>query len=509
MKFNAVMKFARFKSSFYILFTSVVFSALAHGEALKTLRWGADIESGAPFAYKNPQNPNEIIGFEAEIVSALASEMGRKVDFVQNNWDGLIEGLKRKDYDIVVNGLEITPDRAEVVRFSQPYYITAEVITVKRSTYTVHTLKDLENRKVGTLGGALAERILLEQAFPMEIIRYSEEVNLYNDLAYGRLSAVFLDEPIALYYGAPHPELKNVGSPIGRMEYGIASRLDDKALAIEIDQALQSLKKNGKLNEILARWGLWNELTAAEWKQPVEPSTKPVMYEQYLKTAWPSTSIDKKLKRYLTFLPVLGKGALMTVSISLVSMALAVLGGLMLAAGRLYGPRPVAYLSLAAIELVRGTPLLIQLYLIFYGLPRLGINLDPFVAAVIGLGLNYAAYEAEVYRAGIQSVNKHQIDAARALGLSSRQVFRHVTLPQASRLVIPPMTNDFIALLKDSSLVSIITMVELTTTYSQLASTYFDYLGIGILVALIYFLLGLPFVGLAKYFEKRLNVSKP
>jgi polar amino acid transport system substrate-binding protein len=150
--------------------------------------------------------------------------------------------------------------------------------------------------------------------------------------------------------------------------------------------------------------------------------------------------------------------------------------------------------------------LLIQLFLIFYGLPHLGVRLDPFVAAVLGLGLNYGACEAENYRAGILSIPKAQMDASQALGMSHGQSIRYVILPQAIRVVIPPVTNDFIALLKDSSLVSVITMVELTSTYGQLASTYFDYLGIGLLTAAVYFLIGLPFVRLSRYFESSLNV---
>ncbi len=128
--------------------------------------------------------------------------------------------------------------------------------------------------------------------------------------------------------------------------------------------------------------------------------------------------------------------------------------------------------------------------------------MSPFLAAIVGLGLNYSAYEAENYRAGIQSIPRTQMEAALALGMTRAQALRHVIVPQAMRLVIPPVTNDFIALLKDSSLVSVITMVELTKAYSQLASIHYDYLGIGLLAAAMYFLIGLPFVRLARLAEK-------
>src|SRR5262249_34843601 len=171
-------------------------------------------------------------------------------------------------------------------------------------------------------------------------------------------------------------------------------------------------------------------------------------------------------------------------------------------------PRLVVWLVISYIEIIRGTPLLIQLFMIFYGLPSIGIRLSPLSAAVLGLGLNYAAYEAENYRAGIQSIPRGQLDAALALGLTRLQTIRKIILPQAVRLVIPPVTNDFIALLKDSSLVSVITMVELTKVYGQLASTYYDYIGIGLITAAIYFILGLPIARLSRALESHLAYMK-
>src|SRR5207249_11860531 len=130
-------------------------------------------------------------------------------------------------------------------------------------------------------------------------------------------------------------------------------------------------------------------------------------------------------------------------------------------------------------------------------MPSTAIRFSPLWTAGIGLGVNYAAYEAENYRAGIQSIPRGQLDAALALGLTRLQTIRKIVLPQAVRLVIPPVTNDFIALLKDSSLVSVITLVELTKTYGQLAATNYDYIGIGLLTAAIYFLLALPIARLS------------
>jgi polar amino acid transport system substrate-binding protein len=215
-----------------------------------------------------------------------------------------------------------------------------------------------------------------------------------------------------------------------------------------------------------------------------------------------------RLDAYARYLPLLLKGAATTMELSLVSMAIAVVLGLALALARLYGAAPVRVPAALYVEFIRGSPLLIQLFFIFYGLPALGIRLPPFAAAVLGLALNYGAYEAEVYRAGIQSIPHAQMEAALALGMTRWQALRHVIVPQALRVVLPPTTNDFIALLKDSSLVSVITMVELTRVYGQLAGMSYDYMGLGILTALIYVLIGLPFVRLSRWAEARLDVQQ-
>jgi polar amino acid transport system substrate-binding protein len=199
------------------------------------------------------------------------------------------------------------------------------------------------------------------------------------------------------------------------------------------------------------------------------------------------------------------KGALVTVELSCISMVFAIGLGLLLALIRLHAVAPLRWGAMAFVEVFRGTPLLIQLYLIYYGLPNLGIRLDAFTAAIVGLGLNYAAYEAENYRAGIQGIPHGQMEAALALGMTRLVALRRIIVPQAVRLVIPPVTNDFIALFKDSSLVSVITMVELTKVYGMLATTTYDYIGLGLMTAALYFGLSYPASLVANYLERRLR----
>jgi polar amino acid transport system substrate-binding protein len=474
--------------------------ALAQGP----LSWGADAEGGAPYEFQDPRDPNRIIGFEVDIVDALGRILGRPALFVQNQWDGLIPGLERGNYDLVVSGLEITPDRARVVNFSHPYYVTFEQLAVRSETADIHSLEDCRGKKVGTLKGSLAQR-MLETQDGVIVLSYDGQINAYEDLANGRLDAVLMDHIIALYNVAAMPQLKMVGVPIGRLEYGIAIRKEDPVLLDRVNGALERMIASGELRKILEDWGLWTPMCGEFFGDHSPDSGRAASFERYLESRAVDASAWTRMKQYASYLPLLGKGALVTLELSVIAMAIAVTLGLLLALSRLYGPAPARGFSLAYVEFIRGTPLLVQLFLIFYGLPHAGIKLSPMLAAILGLGLNYSAYEAENYRAGIQSIPKTQMEAARALGMTHLQALRYVIIPQAMRLVIPPVTNDFIALLKDSSLVSVITMVELTKAYTQLASIHYDYLGIGLLAAAMYFLIGLPFVRLARLAERRFN----
>ena len=317
-----------------------------------------------------------------------------------------------------------------------------------------------------------------------------------------------MDTPVALYY-ATGPQVRNIEIPAARMAFGIGIRKSDDELLQQINRALESMKQDGTLRKIYTDWGIYNAVTAQAFgdREPVSNDNAP-KYREYLDTLRIEHTFRSRLDDYWRYLPLLLQGALVTLEISVASMAIAIGLGLLMAVVRVFAPRAFALPIVGFIEVIRGTPLLIQLFIIFYGLPSIGIKFSPLWAAVVGLGINYAAYEAENYRAGIQSIPRGQLDAALALGLSRLQTIRKIVLPQAVRLVIPPVTNDFIALLKDSSLVSVITMVELTKMYGQLAATNYDYIGIGLLTAAIYFVLGLPIARLSRVLETRLAYMK-
>jgi len=498
----------REKTFAFLIILSFTTNLSVYSNDNKVLRWAADAESGAPYAFQDPDNPLNLIGFEVDIINAIAKELGMNAKHVQNQWDGLIPGLERNDYEVAINGLEITSDRQKVVNFSDPYYKTYEQLVVRKDQENIQGLSDLIDKKVGTLKGSLAEKIL-RSAGGIIVRTYDSEKNSYTDLEIGRLDAVLIDHPVALYYAGWNPQLKLAGQPIGEVTYGIAMKKSDTLLLRKINNSIEKLKESGKLREILEYWNMWNFMMA-NYMNDLSASNVPHKgYTRFIEQQKRELTFMDYVKRYVGFLPILGQAALVTLGLSILSMALAIVLGLLLALMRVYASQPFSALAVGFIELIRGTPLLIQLFLIFYALPVIvDITLSPFLAAVMGLGVNYAAYEAENYRAGIFSVPKGQMEAAISLGMRKRQALRHIILPQAIRVVIPPITNDFISLLKDSSLVSVITMVELTKVYLQLASTYYDHLGTGILVAFLYLLIGLPFVKLSKWAEVKFSPDK-
>jgi polar amino acid transport system permease protein len=211
------------------------------------------------------------------------------------------------------------------------------------------------------------------------------------------------------------------------------------------------------------------------------------------------------VKDCIRFLPALLKGAVMTLLLVLGTMLISPLGGLLIALGRISPFRILSAPCWFVIWLFRGTPLLLQLFFIYYGLPSLGITLAPMTAAVIGLGLNYSAYLGEIIRGGIQSIDHGQTEAAKAIGMTYGQAMRRVIIPQTYKRLMPPVGNEFIALIKDTALVSTIAMVELMRSADQLFNTYFNVTAL-ILAALVYLVLTTVFTFIFEKIEYRAGI---
>jgi polar amino acid transport system permease protein len=210
----------------------------------------------------------------------------------------------------------------------------------------------------------------------------------------------------------------------------------------------------------------------------------------------------------IAFLPSLLHGAMLTIAVSLLAFGLALVLGLATGLARLSRLLPLRVVAACYIQFIRGTPLLLQLFFIYYVLPYVGIVLTPFVSGAMGLTLNYAAYMAEVFRSGIQAIPKGQSEAGQSVGMSRRLLMRRIILPQAFRIIIPSIGNFFVSIFKDSALVSVITMRDLMFSGQLLASATYKHFEIFAEVAVIYFLISYPTAKFVEWIEMKVDITK-
>jgi polar amino acid transport system substrate-binding protein len=516
--------------------------AAAPAAAQEPLRWAADAEGGAPFIFKDPANPKRTIGFEVDLARELARELGRPIKFVQYEYIKLIEGLDRGDFDFAMNGLDVTEDRLKKVRFSRPYYAYGMQLVVRDDETRFTTLQGIKNLGgvVGTLEDSAASRFLERRGVRGRF--YSDQTGPFQDLEQKELDAVLFDYPIALYYGRKslvtpkQPPFKFVGDIRGHAYYAIAFAKNNEALAQEFDRALIRLTLDGTLKRIYEKWGLWNDRQQALLADLLQDAraaaalASPAPFMPLTATATVLAGQDGAPTGVLfmeddedegetdgggAFLRLLLDGAKMTVFLTCISFLVAVALALPIAMMRLYGAWPLQALATGYVEFFRGIPVLLLLAVLYYGLPAIAqsygwadhgvsLKMPAVVAAVVGFGLNYAAYEAEIYRAGLGSIPVGQWEAARSLGMSDGQTFRRIILPQSLRIILPPMTNDLVALFKDTSVVSVIAVVELSKQYLILTrSGAGDLATIALATAALYLVMSVPLGLLSRYLERR------
>jgi len=480
----------------------LLLASSAHAAPEPELRWAGDPEGGAPYLEADPAHPDRLVGFEVDIATLLARQLGRAPRFVFVAFASIDQSVARGDADIGLSGLEDTPTRRVAMATTVPYYQFREVLSVRDGDRArITSLHDLAGRRVGTLAGTIAYDLLLAAARDHGVVpvSYDDDVHPYTDLLLGRVDAVLLDDVVAerrrraIQGFTVQPVTVAVGHYVGVLEPRNGGLRD------RVNVVLRQAMRNGTLERIFRTWGIWNDnqprlfarvmageaiepYTAAGLTLPGDPASR-------WKAAW----------RYV---PSLIRAALLTLGLSCLAMSIAVVLGIGIASGRVYGSRPLRVTLTGYVELMRGTPLLLQLFVLYYGLGE-AVRLPAFLAAVLGLALNYAAYESEIYRAALEAVPAGQLEAARTLGLSHAQILRLVRGPQAFRLALAPMTNDFVALLKDSSLVSVLTVVELTKQTQIFATNIGSWVVPGLLCATLYLLMSMPLAALARRLEQR------
>jgi His/Glu/Gln/Arg/opine family amino acid ABC transporter permease subunit len=429
-----------------------------------------------PFEYVDDQT-RRITGFDIDLIAAIGNVLGVKAEFVVAPFDGIISGLNSGKYDCVISSMTITPERAAAVLFSEPYYVAGQSIAVALEDRTISSVNDLVGRRIGVQLGTTGE--MLARGIDGATIRSFDNIgDAFRDLINGNLDAVINDKPVSQRIILARGGAKLVGPVLTTERYGIALRKGETRLKKAVDDALEKLKESGTYAEINDRW----------FGSPVSQAAG----KSFLATIW-------EIFRYL--LPA----APMTIIITILSYALSVILGIIAALGRIARSPLLRTISRTYSDVVRGVPLIVQIFFIYFGLGSI-FHLGEFSAGVVAIGACYGAYLAEIFRAGLQAVPVGQTEAALSLGMSRWQVNRFVILPQALRMVIPPMANEFISCLKDSSLVSIIGLRELTRAGREYLSwSYIDF-ATWLMVGLIYLVMTLALARFSRVIERRYRI---
>ena len=465
-----------------------------------TLVWAADEEGGAPYVFRDKQDASKLIGFEVELADMIAQELGVKAQFQQGEWANLPSLLIGQKADIVLNGYELTEKRQQDFRCSRPYYIYGLQLLADNST-PIKSWNDLRSKpgggryKVGVLEDSAAENyVKTVWSDFVDCESYKGTSEIFSQVKSHVLDATVQDDCIAVQFANDFPTLRFVERPVAPGYYVVLIRRTEERTQAAINDALSKIINDGRLQKLYDRW----DMSGRSQVLSLRNSGEIPLLER---PSW----LD--VLRYS--LPVLFEGAGMTVVLSLISMPLAILIGILVAIGRMYGPSFVRGPLTLYVEVLRGTPLMLQLFFVFFLLPEVGIQLPAFYAAIIGLAVNYSAYEAEIYRAGLQAIPVGQMEAALSLGLTKSQAIRKIILPQAVRIVIPPVTNDFIALFKDTSVCSVVTVTELTKQYNILArNNPSTLIHLAAITAVLYMMMSYPLSLLARWNERRLAGAK-
>jgi len=492
----------------FILLLVWALAAPAYAQAPSgELRWAGDPEGGAPYVEASPTDPDALVGFDVEIADLIARGLGTRPRFVLVQFAQIDQSVARGDAAIGLSGIEDTPARRSTMAVTVPYYEFREVLAVRTADAArFRHLSDLAGHRVGTLGGTIAYEIL-QRASPaarLTAVSYEDDVHPYEDLVLGRVDAVLLDNVLADRRHRTMTGFTVQPDSVATSHYVGVLAPSSGALRDRIDEILRGAMRNGALEAILRKWNVWNDDQPELYRRvlagaPIPPVTGAGSEEGDLPPLFAPEPVWSATARYL---PALLRASAITIILSCLSMALAVAIGVLIASGRVYGNRVVRAALTGYVELMRGTPILLQLFVLYYGIAA-AVRLPAFAAALLGLALNYAAYESEIYRGALEAVPPGQLEAARTLGFSERQVLALVRGPQAFRLALAPMTNDFVALLKDSSLVSVLTVMELTKQTQIFATNLGSWVIPGTLCALLYLAMSLPLSMVARRLEGR------
>lgn len=433
----------------------------------------------APMEFEHTVNgKTEYAGVDIDLAKKIAKDNNLKLKIVNMSFDSLLGALKTGKIDIIISGMTSTPERKKQVDFSDSYMMTKNIMLVKKDKVNEYKdIKDFNNKKVGAQKGTEQEKIAQTEIENASITSLSRLPDVILALKSGKVEGAVVEKPVAEAYLKQNPKLgiSNVKFNEEEKDTVIAVPKDSPKLLSQINKTIKEVKDKG-------------------------------LIDKYMTNAANAMNDDSGfISKYGSFFL---KGIKITILISLIGVALGSILGAFVALMKLSKIKIISWIASIYIEILRGTPMLVQVFIVFFGITAaLGLDISALVCGTIALVINSSAYIAEIIRAGINAVDKGQMEAARSLGLNYRQTMKSVIMPQAIKNILPALGNEFVTLIKESSIVSTIGVGEIMLNAQVVQGISFDPFTPLLVAAALYFVLTFVLTRIMNMIEGRLNAS--
>ena len=433
----------------------------------------------APMEFEHTVNgKTEYAGVDIDLAKKIAKDNNLKLKIVNMSFDSLLGALKTGKIDIIISGMTSTPARKKQVDFSDSYMMTKNIMLVKKDKVNEYKdIKDFNNKKVGAQKGTEQEKIAQTEIENASITSLSRLPDVILALKSGKVEGAVVEKPVAEAYLKQNPKLgiSNVKFNEEAKDTVIAVPKDSPKLLSQINKTIKEVKDKG-------------------------------LIDKYMTNAANAMNDDSGfISKYGSFFL---KGIKITILISLIGVALGSILGAFVALMKLSKIKIISWIASIYIEILRGTPMLVQVFIVFFGITAaLGLDISALVCGTIALVINSSAYIAEIIRAGINAVDKGQMEAARSLGLNYRQTMKSVIMPQAIKNILPALGNEFVTLIKESSIVSTIGVGEIMFNAQVVQGISFDPFTPLLVAAALYFVLTFVLTRIMNMIEGRLNAS--
>ncbi|EFM11856.1 polar amino acid ABC transporter, inner membrane subunit [Paenibacillus curdlanolyticus YK9] len=436
-----------------------------------------------PYENVDAKHGGDIVGLDIDIAKAITSKLGCKLEISAMDFNGLIAALQTHRVDFVMSGMSVTPERKENVDFSNPYYAARNTIVSKKKK-PFATLQELEGGKVGVQLGSTQETAIagLKNA---KITKLNTISSLIQELKANRIDAAIVEDAVAIGYIEANADLAFTMIPSDDDAEGYAIAFPKgSSLVAPFNAELAELESSGEKQKMIDSWFGQHE------------------------GAKKGNQLNLDFSILNGYVGYIVKGTLVTLLFTLVSALLGFVWGSILSLFKISSVRPLQWFATVYTSVFRGTPLLLQLFIIYYATPQLfDYDIPALLAAGLAFGLNSAAYLSETIRGGIMAVDRGQREAAMALGIPYRTMMRSIILPQAVKNILPALVNECVALLKESSLVSVIGVQDLMRRANVVQASTFRAFEALLFAGAIYYCLVLILTSLAHLLERRLRRS--